>query len=169
MIYGIIVLSSEGFRNSSEGVQDVSRNVWVREHFIWAKGEIPQGFWKVQKEFLWSPGPDARVPGVWGRRRELWRLALESGKDSCLSGETDFVEASTPSFDPKAQHINRGVGLAPKTHQETPSRVGYPVPSSLSSVIVFVVLRRSPAEIVLHQHRHHVSCYRNSSTTFPSC
>ena len=32
---------------------------------------------------------------------------------------------------------------------------GNPVPSSLSSVIVFVVLRRSPAKIVLHQHRHH--------------
>ena len=57
------------------------------------------------------------------RRREPWRLALESEKDSCLLGETDFVEAFTPSFDPKAQHINRGVGLAPKTHQETPSRV----------------------------------------------
>ena len=53
------------------------------------------------------------------RRREPWRLALESKKDSCLSGETDFVEAFTPSFDPKAQHINRGAGLAPKTDQET--------------------------------------------------
>ena len=32
---------------------------------------------------------------------------------------------------------------------------GNPVPSSLSSVVVSVVLRRSPTEIVLHQHRHH--------------
>ena len=38
------VWSLEGFRNSLEGVPDVSRNVWVREHFIWAKGESPQGF-----------------------------------------------------------------------------------------------------------------------------
>ena len=65
--------------------------------------------------------PGSRASG--SRRREPWRLALESEKDSCLSGETDFVEAFTPSFDPKAQHINRGAGLAPKTHQETPSRV----------------------------------------------
>ena len=57
------------------------------------------------------------------RRQEPWRLALESEKDSCLSGETDFVDAFTPSFDPKAQHINRGAWLAPKTNQETPSRV----------------------------------------------
>ena len=96
-----------------EGVPDVSRNVWVREHIIWAEGESPQGFWKAQKEVLRSPG---------ARRQGPWRLALESEKDSCLSGETDFVEAFTPSFDPKAQHINRGVGLAPKRHQETPSR-----------------------------------------------
>ena len=87
---------------------------------FWAKGESPQGFWKAQKEVLRSPG--ARRQGG-SRRREPWRLALESEKDSCLSGETDFVEAFTPSFDPKAQHINRGVGLAPKTHKETPSRV----------------------------------------------
>ena len=117
------VWSPEGFRNSLEGVPDVSRNVWVREHFIWAKGESPQGCWKAQKEVFWSPearrqgpwrlGPDAGNPGV----------ALESEKDSCLSGETDFVEAFTPSFDPKAQHINRGVGLAPETHQEKPRRV----------------------------------------------
>ena len=111
MIYGIIVF---GLQNSVEGVLDVSRNVWVREHVIWAKGESPQGFWKAQKEVLRSPG---------ARRRESWRLALESEKDSCLSGETDFVEAFTPSFDPKAQHINRGVGQAPKTHQKTPSHV----------------------------------------------
>ena len=45
------------------------------------------------------------------RRREPWPLALESEKDSCLSGETDFVEAFTPSFDPKAQHIDRGAGI----------------------------------------------------------
>ena len=40
-----------------------------------------------------------------------------------LAGKTNFEEAFTPSFDPRAQHINRGAGLAPKTHQETPSRV----------------------------------------------
>ena len=68
----------------------------------------------MQKEFCGAQGD---------KRRRPWRLALEFEKDSSLSGETDFVEAFTPSFDPKAQHINRGAGLAPKTHQETPSRV----------------------------------------------
>ena len=126
------VWSPEGFRNSPEGVTDVYRNVWVREHFIWAKAESPQGFWKAQKEVLQSPG--ARRQGPWHLdpdTREPWRLALESEKDSCLSGETNFVEAFTPSFDPKAQHINRGAGLAPKTHQETPSRV----PATLSPLV----------------------------------
>ena len=115
-----VVWSPEGFRNSPEDVLDVSRNVWVREHFIWPKGESPQGFWKAQKEVLRSPGATLASGS---RHREPWRLALESEKDSCLSGETEFVEAFTPSFDPRAQHINRGAGLAPNTHQETPSRV----------------------------------------------
>ena len=78
------------------------------------KGKAHKVFWKAQKEVLRSPGVGRQGP---------WHLALESEKDSCLSGETDFVEVFTPSFDPKAQHINRGVGLAPKTHQETPSCV----------------------------------------------
>ena len=70
-----------------------------------------------------GPRPDAEVHGVWARRQGLWHLVLESEWDSCLSGKTDFEEAFAPSFDPRAQHINRGVGLAPKTHQETPSHV----------------------------------------------
>ena len=48
------VWTPEGFQNSPEGVSDVSRNVWVREHFIWAKGESPQGFW--------SPGARRQGP-----------------------------------------------------------------------------------------------------------
>ena len=86
----------------------------------------------MQKEVLRRP--EARRQEPWclgGRRREPWRLALESEKDSCLSGETDFEEAFTPSFDPRAQHINRGAGLAPKTDQETPSRV----PATLSPLV----------------------------------
>ena len=124
-----------------EGVPDVSRNVWVREHFIWAKGESLRGFWKVQKEVLRRP--EARRQEPWrlgGRRREPWRLALESEKDSCLSGETDFEEAFTPSFDPRAQHINRGAGLAPKRQQVDPrdlflSRVRCPLPPYTSIIL----------------------------------
>ena len=84
------------------------------------KGKAHEVFGKRKRKFCGVQGPDARVPGVWvqtpeslasgSRRREPWRLALESEKDSCLSGETDFEEAFTPSFDPRAQHINRGVG-----------------------------------------------------------
>jgi len=57
------VWSSEEFRNSPKGVPNVSQNVWVQEHVIWAKGESPQGFWKSQKEVLWSPR--ARRQGPW--------------------------------------------------------------------------------------------------------
>ena len=92
----------------------------------------------MQKEVLQRP--EASRQERWrlgGRCREPWRLALESEKDSCLSGETDFEEAFTPSFDPKAQHINRGVGLAPKTQKETPSRVPatpFPLDASISEL-----------------------------------
>ena len=80
-----------------------------------------------------GPGPDAEAHGVWARRQGLWRLVLESEWDSCLSGKTDFEEAFAPSFDPGAQHINRGAGLAPKTQQVDPrdlflSRVRCPPP-----------------------------------------
>ena len=105
---------------SPEGVLDVSRNIWVREHFIWAKGESPQGFLEsVKGSFAESRGQTPGSVASGSRHREPWRLALESEKDSCLSGETDFVEAFTPSFDPRAQDINRGAGLEPKTDQET--------------------------------------------------
>ena len=87
------------------------------------KGKSHKVFGKRKRKFCGVQGPEPGSVASGSRRREPLRLALESKKDSCLSGETDFVEAFTPSFDPKAQHINRGVGLAPKTHQETPSRV----------------------------------------------
>ena len=87
------------------------------------KGKAHEVLESAKGSFAESRGQTPGSLASGSRRREPWRLALESEKDSCLSGETDFVEAFTPSFDPKAQHINRGVGLAPKTHQETPSCV----------------------------------------------
>ena len=87
------------------------------------KGKAHEFLESSKGSFAESRGQTPGSMASGSRRREPWRLALESEKDSCLSGETDFVEAFTPSFDPKAQHINRGVGLAPKAHQETPSRV----------------------------------------------
>ena len=83
------------------------------------KGKAHKVFGKRKRKFCGVQGPDTRVPGILVQTPRT----LESEKDSFLSGETDFVEAFTPSFDPRAQHINRGAGLAPKTHQETPSRV----------------------------------------------
>ena len=124
MIYGIIVF---GLRKGSgihrKGFQMFPEMFGYENTLFGPKGKAHKVFGKRKRKFCGVQGPDARVPGVLVRRREPWRLALESEKDSCLSGETDFVEAFTPSFDPKAQHINRGAGLAPKTHQETPSRV----------------------------------------------
>ena len=57
------------------------------------KGKAHKAFGKRKRKFCGASG---------SRRREPWRLALESEKDFCLSGETDFVEAFTPSFDRKA-------------------------------------------------------------------
>ena len=89
------------------------------------RGQAHEALGRCKRSFAEARGPNAGDPGVWpwARRQGLWRLVLESEWDSCLSGKTDFEEAFAPSFDPRAQHINRGAGLAPKTHQETPSRV----------------------------------------------
>ena len=119
------------------------------------RGQAHGAISRCKRSFAEARGPDAGAHGVWARRQGLWRLVLESEWDCCLSGKTNFEEDFTPSFDIRAQHINRGAGLAPKTSRNTKSCAGNPVPSSLSSVIVFIVLRRSPVEIVLHQHRHH--------------
>ena len=132
------------------------------------KGKAHKVFGKRKNKFCGVQGPGSLASG--SKRWEPWRLAQESEKDSCLSGETDFVQAFTPSFDPKAQHINRGVGLAPKTYQETPSRVPatpsplvYPPSSSCSAW-------RSPAEIFLH---HQPSLHHRAAGTHlllrPSC
>ena len=118
MIYGIIVFGHQkGFRMFPE--------MFGYENTLFGpKGKAHKVFGRRKRKFCGDQRLDARNPWrLGGRRWEPWRLALESEKDSCLSGETDFEEAFTPSFDPMAQHINRGVGLAPKTHQGSPSRV----------------------------------------------
>ena len=111
MIYGIIAFD---LRKGS-GIH--RKRFWMfpemfgyKNTLFGPKGKAHKVFGKRKRKFCGVQGPDARVPGVWSRRREPWRLALESEKDSCLSGETDFVETFTQSFDPKAQHINRGQG-----------------------------------------------------------
>ena len=78
--------------------------------------------------------------GVWARHQGLWSLVLEVQEGLFLAGKTDFEEAFTPSFDPRAQHINKGAGLAPKTSRFTKLCDDNPVPSSLSPVIVSIVL-----------------------------
>ena len=75
-----------------------------------------------------GPGPDTEAHGIWARRQGLWRLVLEVREGLFLAGKANFEEVLSPSFDPRAQHINRGAGLAPGTHQDTPSRV----PATLS-------------------------------------
>ena len=95
----------------------------TRTLYLGQRGKPTRFLESAKGSFAESRGQTPGSLASGSRRREPWHLALESEKDSCLSGETDFVEAFTPSFDPKAQHINRGVGLAPERHQETPSRV----------------------------------------------
>ena len=98
------------------------------------RGEAHGAFGRCKKSFVEASGymletlasgprPDAEGHDVWARRQGLWFLVLEVREGLFLAGKTDFEEALTPSFDPRAQHINRGAELAPKTHQETPSRV----------------------------------------------
>ena len=100
-----------------------SKCLGTRTLYLGQRGKPTRFLESAKGSFAESRGQTPGSLASGARRREPWSLALESEKDSCLSGETDFVEAFTPSFDTKDQHINRGVGLAPKTHQETPSRV----------------------------------------------
>ena len=124
MIYGTIVFGHwKGSGIHWKGFWMFPEMFGYENTLFGPKGKAHKVFGKRKRKFTESRGQTPGSLASGSRRRETWRLALESEKDSCLSGETDFVEAFTPSFDPKAQHINRGAGLAPKTHQETPSRV----------------------------------------------
>ena len=124
MIYGIIVFDLwKGSRIHRKGFRMFPKMVGYENTLFGKKGKAHKVFGKRKRKFCGVQGPDGRVPRVWVQTPGTLASGLDSEKDSCLSGETDFVEAFTPSFDPKAQHVNRGVGLAPKTHQETPSRV----------------------------------------------
>ena len=100
-----------------------SKCLGTRTRYLGQRGKPTRFLESAKESFVESRGQTPGSLASGSRRRDPSRLVLESEKDSCLSGETDFVEAFTPSFDPKAQHINKGVGLAPKIHQETPSRV----------------------------------------------
>ena len=55
-----------------------------------------------------------------GRAQTPGTLAFGTGirEGLFLLFQTDFGEALSPSFDPRAQHINRGAGLALGTHQD---------------------------------------------------
>jgi hypothetical protein len=73
------------------------------------KGKAHEGFGKSKRKFCGDQRPDARDPGVWSwspRRTLAFRV------------KPTLRRFFTPSFDPKAQHINRGAGLAPETHQD---------------------------------------------------
>ena len=122
MIYGIIVFGLQ--KGSGIHRKGVFPEMFGYENTLFGpKGKSHKVLESAKGSFAETRGQTPGSLASGSRHREPWRLALESKKDSCLLGETDFVEAFTPSFDPKAQHINRGAGLAPKTHQETPSRV----------------------------------------------
>src|SRR4051812_13695610 len=113
----------KGSESIGRGSGCFSKCLGTRTLYLGQRGKPTKFLESAKGSFAESRGQTPGSLASGPRRREPWRLALESEKDSCLSGETDFVEAFTPSFDPRAQHINRGAGLAPKTHQETPSRV----------------------------------------------
>ena len=71
---------------------------------------------------LW--GGTTALGGTTARKRYYRLYAfLECEQDSCLAGQTDLEEAFSPSFDPRAQHINRGAVLAHGRDQETLSHV----------------------------------------------
>ena len=120
MIYGIIVF---GLRKGSgihrRGSGCFPKCLGTRTLYLGQRGKPTRFLESAKGSFAKSRGQTPGSLASGSRRRELWRLALESENDSCLACQTDFEEALSPRNDPRAQHINREAGLAPKTHQET--------------------------------------------------
>ena len=135
---------------SGRGSRCFPKCLGTRTLYLGQRGKPTRFLESAKGSFAESRGQTPGSLASGSRRQGLWRLVLESEKDSCLSGETDFVEAFTPSFDPKAQYINRGAGLAPKAHQETPSRVAAILSPLVYPPSSFCSAWQSRAEIVLH-------------------
>ena len=85
MIYGIIVF---GLRKE---FQTFPKMFGYKNTLFGPKGKAHEVFGKRKRKFCGVQGPDARVPGVWVQTPGTLASGLESEKDSCLSGETDFV------------------------------------------------------------------------------
>jgi hypothetical protein len=91
------------------------------------RGKAHEALGRCKRKFCGGQRPDARVPGVWGQTPRSLASGpgvrvglLPCGPNRPCAGKTDLEEAFTPSLDPKAQHINRGAGLAHGTHQDFP-------------------------------------------------
>ena len=111
MIYGIIMFGLwKGSEIHRKGFRMFPKMFGYENTLFGPKGKAHEAFGKCKRKFCGGQGPDARDPTVWP-----W-----SPRRTLAFGKTDFEEAFTPSFDPRAQHINRGAGLAPKTQQLIP-------------------------------------------------
>ena len=141
MIYGIVVFDlRKGSGIHRKGFRMFPEMFGYENTLFGPKGKPTRFLESAKGSFAESRGQTLGSLASGSRHRDPWRLALESEKDSCLLGETDFVETFTPSFDPRAQDINRGAGLAPKTQQVDPrdlflSRVRCPLPPYTSIIL----------------------------------
>ena len=92
MIYGIIVF---GLRKGSiihrKGFQMFPEMFGYENTLFGPKGKAHKVSESAKGSFAESRGQTPGSLASGSIRREPWRLALESKKDSCLSGETDFV------------------------------------------------------------------------------
>ena len=123
-IYGIVVFDLwKGFGIHRKKFR-MSPEMFGYENTLFGpKGKAHKVFGKHKRKFCGVQGPDAEAHGVWARHQDCGVWSWSPSGTLAFRAKTDFEEAFAPSLDPRAQHINRGEGLAPKTHQETPSRV----------------------------------------------
>ena len=92
LIYGIIVFSLwKGSRIHRKGFRMFPKCLGTRTLYLGQRAKPTRFLESAKESFVESRGQTPGSLASGSRRREPWCLVLESEKDSCLSGETDFV------------------------------------------------------------------------------
>ena len=135
MIYVIIVFDiRKGSGIHRKGFRMFPEMFGYENTLYWPRGKSPRGFGSAKGSFATALSGTttgkAVLPHLSGTIACQAVLPLvrgiagiRVGLFSCrpnrpCAGKTDLEETFTPSLDPKAQHINRGAGLAHDIHQD---------------------------------------------------
>ena len=79
------------------------------------RGKSHRALGRCKRKFCGSRGPDARA----GPDPRTLPFGAGIREGLFLAFQTDFEDAHSPRNNTRAQHINRGAGLAPGGHQDS--------------------------------------------------